>query len=62
MGAGHDVEHAPARAGDIRHSEADIGRARRELGYAPRVAFADGLRRTVEHLAGQPVVGIGVAA
>lgn len=41
--------HAPARPGDIRHSLADIGRARAELGYDPRVGFAEGLRRTVEH-------------
>jgi len=32
----------------VRHSEADITRARTLLGYAPRVAFEDGLRRTFE--------------
>jgi len=31
------------RAGDVRHSQADIGKARRLLGYAPTVAFAAGL-------------------
>src|SRR5512139_1920978 len=31
------------RAGDIRHCVADIGKARRFLGYAPRVKFEDGL-------------------
>jgi UDP-glucose 4-epimerase len=39
--------HAEARAGDIRHSRADIGRARRLLGYEPGVAFEDGLARTL---------------
>jgi len=40
------------RPGDIRHSMADITRARRTLGYEPVVSFEDGLRRTVEwHLA-----------
>jgi UDP-glucose 4-epimerase len=35
----------PPRAGDVRHSRADISRARRDLGYAPSVSFAAGLRR-----------------
>jgi len=38
----------PPRPGDIRHSQADIGLARRYLGYEPRVGFAEGLRRTWE--------------
>jgi UDP-glucose 4-epimerase len=44
-----DVVHGPARAGDVRHSHADISLAREELGYEPRVALAEGLRRTVAH-------------
>jgi UDP-glucose 4-epimerase len=40
--------HGPARAGDVRHSQADISRARRDLGYEPTVSFAEGLRRTLE--------------
>lgn len=39
---------APARTGDVRHSQADISRARRDLGYEPAVSFADGLRHTLE--------------
>jgi UDP-glucose 4-epimerase len=39
--------HGPARPGDIRHSRARIDRISRELGYAPRVSFAEGLRRTL---------------
>jgi UDP-glucose 4-epimerase len=35
------------RAGDVRHSLADITRARALLGYEPRVLLAEGLRRTV---------------
>jgi len=38
---------APARAGDIRLSQADIARARRDLGYEPKVSFLDGLRQTL---------------
>jgi UDP-glucose 4-epimerase len=37
----------PARAGDVRHSQADISRARRDLGYDPQVTFLEGLRRTL---------------
>jgi UDP-glucose 4-epimerase len=39
--------HAPARTGDIRHSRADIARARRDLGYAPAMPFEAGLRLTI---------------
>src|ERR1035437_6279066 len=41
-------EYAPARAGDIRDSLADIDLARELLGYEPQVDFREGLRRTVE--------------
>jgi len=42
------VEYAPERAGDIKHSLADISLAGELLGYAPSVSFREGLRRTVE--------------
>src|SRR5208283_206248 len=35
------------RAGDIRHSLADISRAGKELGYQPKADFHEGLRKTV---------------
>lgn len=44
--------HAPARTGDVRDSRADIGLARRVLGYEPSVTFQEGLRRTVMFMAG----------
>jgi nucleoside-diphosphate-sugar epimerase len=40
--------HQPSRAGDVRHSQADIGKAETLLGYRPGVGFDEGLRRTVE--------------
>jgi UDP-glucose 4-epimerase len=43
-----DVEYAPVRAGDIKHSLADISRAQEKLKYQPSVDFQEGLRRTVE--------------
>ena len=39
---------APARAGDVPHSQADISLAVERLGYNPEVDFDDGVRRTVE--------------
>jgi UDP-glucose 4-epimerase len=39
---------APPRTGDIRHSLADIGRAHQDFGFAPKIDFTEGLRRTVE--------------
>lgn len=42
------VEHRPARPGDQRRTVADIGRARRELGWEPVVPAAEGIRRQVE--------------
>ena len=47
LGVSATPEHVAARAGDIRHSHADITAARRDLGYSPSVSFADGLSRTV---------------
>jgi nucleoside-diphosphate-sugar epimerase len=37
-----------ARAGDVRDSQADISKARSLLGYAPIVAFEEGLRHTLD--------------
>ncbi len=40
--------HVDARAGDVRHSRADIDKARTLLHYEPGVDLEEGLRRTVE--------------
>lgn len=47
LGASVTAVHAEPRPGDIRHSTADHGKARRVLGFEPRVPFLEGLRRTV---------------
>ncbi len=39
--------HLAPRAGDVRQSLADIGKARHILGYSGKIKFAEGLRRTV---------------
>jgi nucleoside-diphosphate-sugar epimerase len=41
---------APPRPGDVRRPWADISAARRTLGYEPRIALEEGLRRTAEAL------------
>jgi UDP-glucose 4-epimerase len=43
---------AEARAGDIKESVADIGRARDELGYEPVVGVEEGLKRLVRYVRG----------
>jgi len=41
-------QFAPPRPGDVKHSQADIARAREVLGYEPRVRFKEGLAKTFE--------------
>jgi UDP-glucose 4-epimerase len=48
LGTNVQARHGPPRPGDVRHSQADISRARRDLGYEPAVPFGEGLRRTLE--------------
>ncbi len=47
---GHAIEriHEPTRAGDVRHSLADISSAKAVLKYEPAVTFAAGLRKTLD--------------
>jgi UDP-N-acetylglucosamine 4-epimerase len=43
-----EVEHAPERPGDVRHSRASIEKARQLLGYEPMVYFKEGLEKVLE--------------
>jgi nucleoside-diphosphate-sugar epimerase len=43
-----EIKYGPERAGDVKHSLADMSRAEQRLGYKPKVDFEEGLRRTVE--------------
>jgi nucleoside-diphosphate-sugar epimerase len=52
LGKPVEKEYLPPRAGDIRNSWADLGKAERILGYRPAVGLEEGLRRTVEFLRG----------
>jgi UDP-N-acetylglucosamine 4-epimerase len=40
--------HRDFRAGDVRHSLADIGKAQRLLGYAPAFSVREGLRQAAQ--------------
>ena len=41
------VINAPWRPGDVMHTQADISRAREELGYEPETRFWEGLEKTI---------------
>ena len=48
MGVPHlRPQHRPERAGDIKHSYADLGTSRKVLGYDPIVSFQEGLAPTL---------------
>jgi UDP-glucose 4-epimerase len=42
-------EYRAPRAGDVKHSLADISKAERMLGYRPVIPFREGLRQTFEY-------------
>jgi UDP-glucose 4-epimerase len=46
--AGVETDYREPRAGDVRHSLADITRARDLLGYEPRVGMEEGLQKTID--------------
>jgi UDP-glucose 4-epimerase len=43
-----EVKYGAERAGDVKHSLADLTLAKKHLGYEPAVNFEEGLRRTVD--------------
>ena len=49
IGTPPQVRYEASRPGDVKHSMADISRARDELGYRVGVSFEEGLRQTVQH-------------
>ena len=53
LGVEPQAIHGPSRPGDIKHSQADITRARKHLGFEPAVSFEEGLRRTVAYFKDQ---------
>jgi nucleoside-diphosphate-sugar epimerase len=47
VGANLEPIYEAERAGDVKDSQADIGKAQRLLGYQPSVSFEEGLKQTV---------------
>jgi UDP-glucose 4-epimerase len=47
---GFEPDHAPARAGEVRHIALDASRAEAELDWRPRVTLEEGLERTLDSL------------
>ncbi|TCO74332.1 NAD-dependent epimerase/dehydratase family protein [Chromatocurvus halotolerans] len=46
--AGREPEYRDFRDGDVRHSQASIDKARKQLGYEPAVKIAQGLKKTAD--------------
>ena len=48
--SGREIEavYGPERAGDVKHSKADISKIRTRLGYSPRVLMYEGLRQVYD--------------
>ncbi len=49
LGTNIPAQHAAGRAGDVRHSLADIAAAKAVLGYVPEVSVRDGLEKTLAY-------------
>jgi UDP-glucose 4-epimerase len=49
LGRPLERRHVASRAGDVRHTKADISKAERLLGYRPTVHFDEGMQRTCEY-------------
>ncbi|HOW98802.1 MAG TPA: SDR family oxidoreductase [Kiritimatiellia bacterium] len=54
MGKQVEPVFEPARAGDVRDSQADSSQAMARLGWKPQVSFEEGLRKTVEWFLSHP--------
>ena len=48
LGKKIEPNFGPERAGDIKHSNADIGKAKTMLGYAPSYSFEEGIRLAID--------------
>ncbi len=52
LGTSIEASFGPARAGDVRHSQANIAAIEKDLGYRPLVSFDDGLRLCLDYYQG----------
>ena len=53
IGVSVTPQFGPVRQGDIRHSCANISRARELLGFQPRMTLEHGLRDTIQWMRGR---------
>jgi UDP-glucose 4-epimerase len=62
VGTDCNPSYEPARQGDVRHSLADIGKAKRLLGYVPAVSLREGLIKVIDWYRTQRQAGNGASA
>ena len=48
IGVNVKADYQPPRPGDVRHSQADIRRAKELIGYSPKVFFEEGLAKAID--------------
>lgn len=48
LGSESKIVTTSARTGEVTHYIADISKAKKKLGYAPKTSFAEGIRKSVE--------------
>lgn len=54
FGRSANPEHTQSRAGDIKHSLAEISLAKKYLGYEPKFTFEAGLKKTIDYYLSVP--------
>ncbi len=54
--------HTPSRAGDVRHTLADISKAERLLDFHPTIGFEEGMTRTIAYIKSQDFGGRAATA
>lgn len=48
LGKNVPIRYEPTRAGDVKHSLADISLAKQIIGYEPQISFDEGLKRSID--------------
>lgn len=45
-----DIQYVESQPGDVKHTSADISKAKSKLDYAPKIQIAEGLRKEVDYM------------
>lgn len=61
LGTNFEPLYEPARAGDVRHSAADVCKAKRFLDYSPAISLEEGLQNVLSWYRSHPMETNGVA-